>query len=170
MVSRDVEPTTIDRIDHSVLHQLVNSPSSSFSAMARKVGLSPSTFQYRVAKLKERRVLAGQIYGLNYARGEIFAYRILIGVRGVTPALKKRFLAYCSRHKNILSMTHCIGGWDFEISVELERPEEISEISRELYEFFGADVDSLRVLPRFDSYKWNTYPFTDYDSLALVTR
>ena len=95
-------------------------------------------------------------------------YRLLIFVNALNLDLKERFSQFFEGHRNVVSFVHCIGSWDYELRVEVQDPQEIVQLKQQLYELFGNDISTVKVLPMFSDIKISNYPF--YDITAELPR
>lgn len=86
-------------------------------------------------------------------------FEVLIYAKSITKNLRNEIFNFSKAHPNIAYFLHCIGEWDFELGVEVEKAEEINGVVKKLYERFGKDLATVKILPLFRSLKLSWYPF-----------
>jgi hypothetical protein len=74
-------------------------------------------------------------------------YVFRINVRGVPHAFSQRFLGYLESERDVLYVLRCVGPWDYEVGVELERAEDVSELANRLYRQFRDEILSVQPIP-----------------------
>lgn len=149
----------IDKTDHKILHYLVNKTYDSYNEVAHRLNIPFSTLTYRLKKLEQNRVITGHTYQVDASLYGMQMFEVLIYAKGITKNLRNEIFNFSKTHPNIVYFLHCIGEWDFELGVEMENAEEINGVVEELYERFGKDLVTVKILPLFRSLKLSWYPF-----------
>lgn len=147
----------IDDLDRRVLTSLASYGAESHRQIALRLKMPLSTFELRVKRLKEKGVIVGQILAVNCAMYDMQAYKLLIYAKGMNVDLAKGLARFCETHRNVVYFIECIGTWDFEIGVEVGNPQEVTEIAQELYEEFGALINTIKLLNKFSDIKVRWY-------------
>ena len=88
------------------------------------------------------------------------SYRLLLATRGMSSELSSRLYNFAKEHPRILHYIECMGAWDYEMGVEVERSSDVTDIIRSLYEEFGAELQSIKFLQIFKHLKYAAYPFS----------
>lgn len=153
--TRDI--VEIDDLDRKVLTGLASHGQESHRQIALKLRMPLSTFELRVKKLKESGVLVGHILAVNCASYGMQGYKLLVYAKGMNLDLARGLSKFCDRHRSVVYLIECIGSWDFEIGVEVNHPQEVTEIVQELYEEFGAMVNTIKLLNRFSDLKFRWF-------------
>ena len=120
--------------------------------------MSPSTFNYRFERLRERGVIAGMGYVLATEKLGIHLYRVMIVDRCLTKQQREHLLKVLSDHPNVGAIKKCTSNWDFELRFETEDPAEIDTFSQELYDRFGSGIDSITPVQQFKVLKRRALP------------
>jgi DNA-binding Lrp family transcriptional regulator len=149
---------TLDSVDEAILHALSRHPDSSLSTVARTLSMPHSTLQYRIEKLRERRILRGKIYRLATDRIGVQSYRVLIVDRGMSEVQKNLFRKAITQCPNVLAALSCTGSWDYELRFETENSRDLDTFCQSLYDTFGGAIDSIKILPQFEILKRLGYP------------
>lgn len=147
----------IDDLDRKVLTGIASYGAESHRQIALRLKMPLSTFELRVRKLKDKGVIVGQILAVNCALFGMQAYKLLIYAKGMNIELAKALGRFSELHRNVVYFIECIGTWDFEIGVEVANPQEVTEIVQELYEEFGALINTIKLLNKFSDTKVRWY-------------
>jgi DNA-binding Lrp family transcriptional regulator len=144
----------LDTLDERILTVLNQHEGGSMRALAQQLGISFSTAQHRLQRIKKSGVFRGRMYTIDPMRIGRQAYLLLIYAKGLKHSFQSELFAYAKRHPDIVYFVRCIGAWDFEIGVEVERAEHVTQISQEIYEKMGTDILSIKILPIFSFLKF----------------
>jgi DNA-binding Lrp family transcriptional regulator len=147
----------IDEIDEKVLSGLTSLGGESHRQIAMALKMPLSTFELRVRKLTEKGVLAGHILAVDPTTFGMQGYKLLVYGKGLNASLAKGLSKFCEQHRSITYLIECIGSWDYEIGVEAEHPQEVTEVVQEIYEQFGALVNNVKLLNKFSDVKIRWY-------------
>lgn len=152
-------PVEIDEIDHRILCGLANTEYSSNRELARNLDVPFTTLERRLRNLERDGVIVGYIYRFNAAKLGNQIYKLLVYARGVDPSLSERLYKFSHSHLNVINFSECLGAWDYELGVEVEKPEDVTEVVRQLYDRFGKEISSVRMLQVFRHLRFSCYPF-----------
>jgi len=152
------DPIEVDELDMRILSALSTYGDLSHRQLAGKVRLPLSTLELRIKKLRDKRVIVGDIYVVSPSKFDRQSYKLLIYTKGIDPDLSKKMHAFCSQHPDIVYLFECFGVWGFEIGVEVPSQEDVSMIMQELYEYFGAAVANIKLLTKFRYPKVRWFP------------
>ena len=109
----------VDATDEQILASLLDPKYSSQRDIARALGLAPTTFFRRVARLQQAGVIVGSVYFLNTLELGLHQFKLLVSFKALTMGLDKEFFEYCKKHPNITVLLRSIGAWDYEVSIEV---------------------------------------------------
>lgn len=149
---------TLDDTDDKILKALSRNPDASLPMVARALAMPASTLQYRIEKLKERRIIRGKIYRLATDKIGVQSYRVLIVDRGMNESQKNLFRKAVHQSPNVLAALSCTGNWDYELRFETENSRELDTFCQSLYDTFGGAIDSIKILQQFEILKRLGYP------------
>jgi DNA-binding Lrp family transcriptional regulator len=157
-LGRTTELQQVDELDDRILSGLSLVPHRSRRELAMKVKIPLSTLELRIKKLEQRGVIPGYYYAVDSAKFGILGFKLLVYARGINPDLTAQLLRFCAAHHAVIYLIECFGNWDYEIGVEVKRPEDVIEVTQELYEQCGVSINSVRVLSKFRDLKNINYP------------
>lgn len=149
----------IDAKDHLILSALANSNFSSVRDLARSLSMPHTTLEHRIHKLEQSGVIAGYIYQVDARKFGMQLFKLLVFVKGMNTQLRKKLLHFAEAHHSIAHFIECLGNWDYELGVEVENSEDVVTITQELYNEFGKDINTIRVMSIFGHPKVSNYPF-----------
>lgn len=152
------EMVEIDELDDRILKALSSTKLTSHRAVAQTIGVPLSTFDLRVRKLEERGVIAGYMYFVDSAKFGMQSFKLLIFGKGVNASLSERLLTFSRQHPAVVFFIECFGSWDYELGVEVESAEQVVDITQELYEAVGGDLNTVKILSHFRNVKLMNYP------------
>ncbi len=147
----------LDAMDSLILKSISSGDYESLRALAGTLKISASTLERRVAALEEKRVIVGYLWRMNPNLLGIQRYKLQIILRGVIGNIADRLFAFCEKHPHIANLGEFLGAWDFELGVEISSPSELSELSRELFDRFGNEIESVKTIPVFSVHKFSTF-------------
>lgn len=152
---------SIDRTDHRILTAITTNGDLSGHQIARELGIPQSTVDYRLKKLKSDGVIVGTYYAVNGSKVGILSFLCLIVTRGMSATFREKALEFSSKHPEIVLMIESIGSWDFEFVIDAFSAEEAMKTSERILDFFGRDIQWLKMIPIFSYPKVHEYPFTN---------
>lgn len=148
----------IDELDHKILAALTSMPEESHREIVRRTQIPLATFERRIKKLRESQVLLGYFYVVNPAQFSAQSFKIVVFGKGISRTFSKMLLLFAANHPNIVSFIQSFGSWDYEIGIEVFKPQDAMRICNEIYEKFGDSINALKILPKFRDLKNQLYP------------
>jgi DNA-binding Lrp family transcriptional regulator len=148
----------IDQLDARILSALTSFGNLSHRQVALKLGIPLSTMELRFKKLRERGVIAENIYVIDPAAFNKQSFKLLVYTKGLDPQLTGQMHKFCAQHRDITYLIECLGSWGYEIGVEVSRGEEVTAVMQELYEFFGNSINTIKMLTKFRYPKVRWFP------------
>ncbi|MBN8548516.1 MAG: Lrp/AsnC family transcriptional regulator [Deltaproteobacteria bacterium] len=152
------EIVEIDELDDRILRAMATFGDLSHRQLALKVQIPLSTLDLRLRKLSERGVIAGHIFAVDPSKFGVQAFKLLIYGKGISGELSTGLARYAEAHPHVTYLIECLGTWDYEIGVEVQRAEDVTAIIQDLYEQFGANINTIKLLSKFRDVKFRWYP------------
>ncbi len=149
----------IDQTDHGLLSHLSNSPELSLAELARKMGISKSTIEYRLQRLEKAGVVCGYRYLTNGEQLGLQSFIHCVYLRGVSGHLRSQLIQFCEKSPNIKYHLECAGDWDFEFGTSVYTAHEVISVVNELQDQFGNVISKVKTIPLFLHHKVSKYPF-----------
>jgi DNA-binding Lrp family transcriptional regulator len=148
----------IDDIDRRILSGLTTHSQLSHRQIALKLQMPLSSFELRVRKLHEQKVIVSTVYFADAASFGRQSFKLLVYTKGLDFELTKRMYAFCEQHLDVVYMIECFGSWNFEIGIEVLSAEQVGIVMHELYEEFGATINTIKLLTKFSYPKVSWFP------------
>ncbi len=158
------DPVEVDELDMRILGAVSSHGDLSHRQLAQKLRMPLSTLELRVRKLRERRVIIGDIFVVSPSKFDKQSYKLLVYTKGIDEAISRKMHLFCSAHPDIVYLFECFGVWGFEVGVEVSKAEEVSSVMQELYEFFGPSINTIKLLTKFRYPKVRWFPEIKGDS------
>lgn len=138
---------SVDQVDLKLIEAIASSPSATLLTLGRELGLSPSAVLARRRALRASGVLAGEAYAVVSLRLGLFVFRVLISLR--TPTVRERGLlsAFLLSATEVVTITECVGAWDYEVRVEAFTLAEIEAFRARLEQTLGPNLQSIELVP-----------------------
>ena len=154
----DKSVVEIDAVDSKILSGLSTFGGLSHRQLALKLQMPLSTLELRLRKLKEKEVIAGNIFLVDSAAFDRESYKLLVYTKGLDPLITSQLQKFCSQHQEITYLIDCLGSWGYEIGVEVLKGERVTEVIQDLYEAFGGLIHTIKVLTKFRYPKARWFP------------
>lgn len=135
-----------DTTDYKVISALFRSREPSIRNVAKQAGLPRTTFEYRMERLREHRVISDRCFFISARKLGVLAARILLSLRSVTAEVREEFNRFCRENRNIVNLKQVLGAWDYELTVETSETEDLQSVTRDLREHFSANIRTMEVL------------------------
>jgi DNA-binding Lrp family transcriptional regulator len=139
----------LDELDWRVIQNINMAHHTSVRDFARQLGVPHSTLQQRICRLESEGAIIDYIYGMQVHKIGMQSYRLLVYTRGFNSRHWDILFKLAMSEPNVLVLTHCIGSWDFEMVVEVERAASVQRIVGEVYQALGVDVVTIKTIPLF---------------------
>ncbi len=135
-----------DTTDYKVISALFRSREASIRNVAKQAGLPRTTFEYRMERLREQRVISERCFFISARKLGVAAARILLSMRSVTAEVREGFHVFCRENPNIVNLKQVLGAWDYELTVETSETGDLQGVTRDLREQFNANIQKMEVL------------------------
>lgn len=150
-------PVVIDDTDHKILSAISAQPNLSHRELAEKIRIPFSTFHARTKALEQSGVLGGYTYFVDTKKIGYQMFELLVYAKGLNRELREQLYNFARAHSHTTYFVHCVGEWDFEIGLEVMDPLEANSFVQQIYETFGADIQTVKILPMFRYLKYGFY-------------
>lgn len=111
----------------------------------------------RIARLEKDRIIKGYSISLDPAvigRGD---YKVLLFFNQLSEEDVSTFLSYCQKNPNIVHVVKSLGGWDYELDMEVEDFQQYRSIVLEVTSRFAHLIKDYSALRRIKLHKYNFY-------------
>lgn len=153
----------LDATDEKVLYALTSSDQASHALLAHAAGLPLTTFEYRLKRLQERKIVVAYQYwsppneltevGLNS-----FVHRVSLATAASKYAPKLE--AFCRKEPGVYSATLGLGAWQFEICTVSTTIDETELFLERLEKILGEDLLDCTTVPIVAHHKVSGFPLS----------
>jgi len=140
---------TIDLKDQTLMYSLFQKKLDSHQRIAQATGLPRATVQYRLNRLEERGIIDRHVYYISAYRLGYLVYRLLIRIRGLRSNASQLLKSFALAEPNVVSLSECLGPWEYEIGVEVGSAPEVVRLVERLQLKHGAMIEDIEILPVF---------------------
>lgn len=148
----------IDELDTEILKILANNCRTPITEIAKKTGVTVKTAISRIRNLEKRKIIYDYRISLNLQKLGLNFYKCFISLKKADPNEIKRFVQYCSSHKNIIHLVECIGEWDLEPEFEIESYEKFQESLTEMRNKFNNIIKHIETINILEEKSYICFP------------
>lgn len=129
----------LDTLDHKIIGALGKNCRLNESKISKMVSRSREVVSYRINKLEENGIIAGNITGINLKALGYFTSHMFIQFRNFSPEQEEIIISKLKKLEYVNAIIIFIGNWDLEVSI-------VSKDIFELYNYVYEIVDLLNPL------------------------
>src|SRR3989338_1011803 len=154
-----IESEQLKKVDELLLKEIANNARLSVLELAKRVQKPASTVGGRLKQLETKGIIQGYSAQIRCQEFGYQSYQLFIKAHNLTKQNKRRLLAYCQAHANIIFYIETVGEWNFELIYEIESQKQLQDLIIELRTKFSDLIKDVESIVVFDHYvKYNQYP------------
>jgi Lrp/AsnC family leucine-responsive transcriptional regulator len=123
----------LDAKDKGIINELDFDARRSYSQIARRVGLSKDTVQYRIKRLEDLGVIEGYFTAINTARLGYVFYRVCLKFRNISLKKEREIIGQIKSHPAVGWVSSSSGRWDIITAIWAKNIVEFEGIISELF-------------------------------------
>jgi DNA-binding Lrp family transcriptional regulator len=150
--------TDLDELDYRILEEMSEIEERTIPDASRAVGISISTFDYRLSRLKREGILVGTRYIIDASRLGFLHVNYFLQFRRLGTSERERLHTFCSRHPRIYALESLFGFWNIELDVVFSKVGDMTEFSESLYREFGELISEITALPVLRCHRYTDFP------------
>jgi DNA-binding Lrp family transcriptional regulator len=147
-----------DELDIELLRMLSSPKIVTNAECARRLGEPVNTIRYRRSVLEAKGVVVCYVLGIDPVRLGRIPYLCVIQVKTPSAELRGKLHAFIAHEPDVSCLLSCIGAWDYEITVDVEKPEDVAAFQRRLFEKFPTDLVSVQTVGLLKTHKLEPFP------------
>ncbi|MFH2106832.1 MAG: Lrp/AsnC family transcriptional regulator [Candidatus Micrarchaeota archaeon] len=136
-IERVAEIELPDKLDIHILSCLYQNARESTVNIAKKVGLTSDSVQYRIKNLVKQNYILGYTAWYDAKKLGFNYYKLLIGLRNINPGDESKFLDFCKEHDDVIFLNKAIGSWDIELDIIVRNNSELHQFTKDIKTKFG---------------------------------
>lgn len=154
-----VEQTAVDETDRAILDTLTQRGHPSASEIAGETHMPVSTVKVRLKKLIEHKVIVGFPVSIDPHFLGMLSFELFLTVKGMAGTIfQETLLSFCQDHPHIVGLTHSIGGWDYEVRVEVKNETQNKEIMEHIRYVFSEYIVECQCVQVLSELKYMVTP------------
>ena len=163
-----VKTLEIDDVDKRILIGLVQGNYNSRRELARQLGFASSTFESRLSRLIENRVISDTVYLVNSPALGMQPFKVRVHLKGCSSASRKALWEICATSSEVTTFIPTVGVWDFEIGIEVSDSVTAPAFIDKLHKRLGASLAHVELMQHFRDLKLVTFPFgKNFQAIAV---
>lgn len=145
-VGEDDEVVGLGTLDQQILEAISDNCRLSYTEIAERTSSSPATVSAHLERLEKTGVIANYQVDLDLPKlgRSFFKAQIDIGKHHLRT--EDEFIAYCSKHPSIVYFIKQIGGFVYEIEVEVKDLEHYNQLLTDIRERFRGFVRNIQTM------------------------
>jgi Lrp/AsnC family leucine-responsive transcriptional regulator len=130
----------LDKRDFKILYELDFNSRIPLSKLAKKVGISPQTADYRVRSLLSGGVIRGFMAVIEIHKLGYFTFRVYMRLQNLTPKKELEIFGYLKGHPNCVWFISTSGRWDLEALFSCKNPVQFNNIIKRMKSDLGRHI------------------------------
>lgn len=144
----------MDDLDKRIIQGLFTQKAPNVNMLAREIGITQSTLQYRIERLKKEQVLLRMGYMLDHLKIGFTLTSLLIKAKRPSMGLTRLLTEFSIKSGCACFLVECYGAWDYQIGGMFEDQTRLSHFVDKLFELYGDQIDRVVPVPSFETVKW----------------
>ncbi len=141
--------------DCRILQELDLDARQSTSTIARKIGLSVESTNYRIKQLEKRGLISGYYSLYNVALLGFNLYKVYIKLQNISKEKENEFIEYLSNLEQVGLIATSSGTYDLEIGIVGKKLVEFHEILEQITKDYGIYIKSKDVTTNIQMWQYN---------------
>jgi len=146
------EAADLDETDYQIMTLLYKDARTPTTQIAKEIGVSSDTVQYRIKKLTGSKMIKRFMCWMDRKLLGYQHYKVLIRLQFATNEQKKKLIAYCNNHPNVIFFASIIGSWDMEIDMDARSAADFHAMMRDLRNEFSDIIRNYESVIIIDDY------------------
>lgn len=148
----------IDQTDLAIVKTLASACAETHREIAESLNMPPTTFDYRLQRLRAQGIVMGTMYSVNSKRYGATGFTLLFYASNCHSQLRKQLFNYAHTSPYTVCYLEGTGEWDVDIDIEVESYEQLQFLREDLSQKFKNDVREIKVIPNYRLLKDRFFP------------
>ncbi|MBN2052954.1 Lrp/AsnC family transcriptional regulator [Candidatus Woesearchaeota archaeon] len=166
---KEPEIEELDDLDENILSLLSNNARMTVISLAEALKRPSSTISLRIKQLEKKGIIQGYSAYIKAQNYGMQSYRLLLSLQNMDEKKRSVLFAYVNSNKNCILAIECVGGWNFEITLEVENQEQLQKEISNLRNQFKDVIKNVEFIIMFeDDLVYDPYPLKKCERRALL--
>ena len=149
-----------DKSEIKIIDLLSKNARISIIDIAQETELTSKTVIKKIKRLEKDKIIVGYRPEFNLETFGIKYYKIHISTFNTTSEKIKQFKQYIHQNPNIIYQDEVLGGYDFEIEIQVENEDKLRELIEEVREKFSDIIKDYEILHYYKEHRLRFFPST----------
>lgn len=152
------EEANVTDVDIKILKLLAPDSRLPVVEIARKLHITPKTIAKRIADLEKRKVIVGYRTQFDMEKLGYQYFKVHISVKGMDKKKEKEIRSYFKDHPDIVYDNEILGGFDFEIEVQVPSLNDLRQILNEMKQKYANMIKNYTYMLFYKEHKYVFFP------------
>lgn len=123
-----------------------------------KIGINYKTIIQKIKQLQEKGIITGFRPFIDVTKIGYFPSKIYLDLNKMIETEEQKFTSFLSSNKNVIGTLKMIGKWNFSITIETNKQEDVWKIYKEIQDYLGSKIKSIELIPIFKKHEYKYFP------------
>ncbi|MEA1938858.1 MAG: Lrp/AsnC family transcriptional regulator [Pseudomonadota bacterium] len=125
-------PKPFGDLERAVLNHLVARPFAGTTEIADALVIDRDKAGGMIEQLNRSGVIGGVLYNIDLSSCGYTTYQVLYRLRHRPATLDRKLHEFCQAHPHVVFLVKTLGGWDYEISIEIPKSADPGDVMAEI--------------------------------------
>ncbi len=152
------EEANVADVDIRILKLLAPDSRLPLVEIARKLRITPKTAAKRISDLEKRKVIVGYRTLFDLEKLGLQYFKVHISVKDMDGKKEKRIRAYFREHPDIVYDNEILGGFDFEIEIQVPSLNDLRRILNDMKQRYAGTIKNYTYMLFYKEHKYVFFP------------
>ena len=143
---------SLDKTDKKILRALFSNKRQSFNQIAKKVRASKEVVNYRITRLKQKRILQGQIAIIDNQKLCFDMHIMYLKLQKINREREKEIIEFFVNHAFVKAIATSTGNWDMFLVFSSRDINHYKQILREYENFCNVNLKQYKIATLLDEF------------------
>jgi DNA-binding Lrp family transcriptional regulator len=141
-----------------ILKSISKNARNSAVEIESKIGINYKTIIQKIKQLQEKGIITGFRPFIDVTKISYYPIKIYLDLNKMAEEEEQKFTSFLSSNKNIIGTLKMIGKWNFSITIETNKQEDVWKIYKEIQDYLGSKIKSIELIPIFKKHEYRYFP------------
>jgi Lrp/AsnC family transcriptional regulator, leucine-responsive regulatory protein len=148
----------LDTKNKKIISLLSENSRMAFTEIARKVGLSKESVQYRYKQLLSKKLILGAYAEIDFEKLKFKRYHILLLLDESDQEKQKKFIESLLENPNVIRVTEFNDNWDLEITLLARSLKDFDQVTEEMLSPFSEIIQDKDIEAEIERVESHSFP------------